>query len=136
MSSLYEPEKTDIDFGRFSAPDSALTDESILVDSSISFAIAAATLLDGKAFLWCAAGPAHCRSALLDDVTGVGMAVLVALRTTSRIVGTVKHRRVAVLACGGRSTLAAKPLQKPSEHASVLPGRRYTYASRRIRLVA
>ena len=66
----------------------------------------------------------------------VGMAILVALRATSRIVCTVEYRGVALLASGGRSTLAAKPLQKPSEHVLVLPGRRYTYASRRIRLVA
>jgi hypothetical protein len=116
--------------------ESVLTDESILVDSSISFAIEPATLIHGQAFLRRAAGPTHRLPALLDDVSRVGMTVLVALRATSRIVCPVEHRGVALLASGGRSTLAAKPLQKPSEHVSVLPGRRYTYASRRIRLVA
>jgi hypothetical protein len=107
-----------------------------LVSSSIVFAIKTAALVDRKALLGRAAGAAHGRPALLDDVPRIGVAVLVALRPTSRIVCTAEHGRVALLARRSGPILAAKPLQEPSEHESVLPGRRYTYASRRIRLVA
>jgi hypothetical protein len=57
----------------------------ILVDSSIDFAIAAATLLDREPFLRRAARSAHRPPVFLDYVAWIGVAVLVALGSTSRI---------------------------------------------------
>src|SRR5919108_2867372 len=86
MSSLYETEKADVVFRAFSVEKPASTDESILLDSSINFAIARTTLVHRQALLRRATRPAHRRAAFLDDVAGVGVAVLVALRPAPWIV--------------------------------------------------
>jgi hypothetical protein len=64
----------------------SLIDESVLVDSSISFAIEATTLLGGEVLLWRTARCAHRAFALLDDLARVGVTVLLALDSTARIV--------------------------------------------------
>jgi hypothetical protein len=137
MSSLREMEKADEDLIAFAPGNIAVTDESMLVDSSISFAIETTTLFGRQPLLRGTARPTHRRSALLDDLAGVGVTVLVALRSTPRLVAPLEHRGVALLARGCGSIIGAEqPLEPVERHAVVLPEPRYNHASRRIRLVA
>jgi hypothetical protein len=89
----------------------SLIDESVLVDSSISFAIEVTTLLGREVLLWRAARPAHRRFALLDDLPRVGVTVLVALDSATRIVVPTAQQSVS------------------KSHGSVLPAGRYTEPS-------
>jgi hypothetical protein len=85
-----------------------LIDESVLVDSSISFAVEPATLAGGEALLGRAARAAHRRAALLDDLPRVGVAVLVALSSAPRLGAAVEHRRIALLPGRGGSLPASE----------------------------
>jgi hypothetical protein len=108
MSSLVETEKTDADFCQFAGRKSALTDQSTLVDSSISFPVETSTFLDGEVFLRRTTRSAHDRATLFDDLPRVGVAVLVALRSSARIVLAVQNRWVSLLTRrGGLVVLAA-----------------------------
>jgi hypothetical protein len=101
------------------------------------FAIEPATRLGRQPFLGCPAGPTHRRSALLNNLARIGVTVLVALRSTSRLVTPIEHGGVALLARGCGSILSSEQSFEPVEpHEVVLPERRYNHAFRRIRLVA
>jgi hypothetical protein len=78
-------------------------------------ALLRAPLVRRRVLLRRAAGAAHRRPVLLDDVARIGMAVLVRLDAAARVAGPVEPvRRLA--------RIAPLPVTPPSEHEDGLPG--------------
>ena len=92
-----------------------------------------AALVRRRVFLRRAARRGHHDTFVLDDLSRIGVPVLVTLYAAARIALAIECVNVAFLLV--RAVLLAA-LQPPSQHGAFLPMRGYTEPPRRIRLVA